>query len=139
MAIAYPDHPMVSCHGLVVHDGAVLFVKRGGPPYEGYWSLPGGGVMLGETVAEAVVREVLEETGLSVAPARMLGYLDGISRDQQDRIEYHYVMVYFEARLIGGKLQAGDDAREAVWMTPAEARKGLLTDSALHCLEWAGL
>lgn len=139
MAIAYPDQPMVSCHALVVHDGAVLFVKRGGPPYEGYWSLPGGGMSLGETVEEALQRELQEETGLLIAPVRLLGYLDGINRDEDGRIRYHYVMIYFEAQWTGGTLVAGDDARDAAWLTPAEARQRLLTDSALKCLEWAGL
>lgn len=139
MALAYASHPLVSCHALIRRDGAVLLVKRANPPFAGYWSLPGGGVHLGENLSDALRREVREETALEVEPGRLLGYLDGIQRDDSDRVRYHYVMIYLEARVTGGSLAAGDDAREAVWMTPPEARRSLVTDSVLHCFEWAGM
>lgn len=134
----YPEHPVPSCHALVRHGERLLLVERGGPPFEGYWGLPGGAVELGETVEEAVVREVLEETGLIVRPVRLLGHHSGIQRDGQLRVQWHYVILYFECELVGGSLQAGDDAAAAEWLTEAEARERLLTDAVERCLAWAG-
>lgn len=137
MAREYPDHPLPSCHALVRDGERFLLVQRGRPPFEGFWGLPGGGVELGETVAEAAVREVREETGLQVQVTRFLGYADGIERDAQGRVRWHYVIMYVEVRVAGGALQAADDARAVRWVTPAEARQLPLTDAVERCLAWS--
>lgn len=137
MARAYPEHPLPSCHALVRRGNDILLVRRARPPLQGYWSVPGGGIELGETAAEAVVREVREETGLTVEVSRFLGYADAIERDESLRVRYHYVILYFEARPIDGNLLSGDDAAEVRWMSRTEAEAERLTDSVQRCLAWA--
>lgn len=87
------DVPEVAVGGVVVHDGALLLVQRGAPPGQGAWSVPGGRVGLGETLHEAVVREVAEETGLEVAVDRFLGWAERIEPDGG----YHFVILDFLA------------------------------------------
>lgn len=94
---------------------------------------------LGETVAQALVREVAEETGLLVEPVRLLGYKDAISRDGSGRVRYHYVILFYLARPVGGELRAGDDAAAAAWVPLANLGRYPLTDSVAECLRWAGL
>ena len=139
MARAYPSHPLPSCHALVRNGDQILLVERGRPPFQGYYGLPGGGMELGETVEEAVVREVAEETGLRVEISRFLGYANAIERDEAGRVRYHYLILYFETRVCGGTLQAADDAAAAEWVTPEEDRRRPLTDAVECCLAWSGL
>lgn len=139
MAREYPTHPLSSCHALVRAGEKILLVKRGRPPLQGYWGLPGGGVELGETLVGALTREVREETGLVVEPTRFLGYADAIERDHEDRVRWHYVISYFEAQVLAGELQPADDAAAAEWVTAPQARERLLTDSVARCLAWADL
>lgn len=139
MARAYPPYPAPSCHALVRQGEQILLVRRGHPPFQGCWSLPGGSVELGERVEEALIREVREETGLEVAVSRFLGYADGIQHDSAGQVQYHHVMLYFEVRPVGGQLRAGDDAAEAAWIAPAEVERLPLTDAVERCLRWSGL
>ncbi len=139
MAREYPEHPLPSCHALVRRGDQVLLVQRARPPFSGYLSLPGGGVELGETVEEALIREVAEETGFDVRITRFLGYANAIDRDAQARVQWHYVIFYFEAEIVGGEGGAGDDAAALKWLTPAEARSFPRTDSVERCFRWAGL
>lgn len=139
MARAYMDVPLPSTHALVRDGERFLLVQRKRPPFEGYWGLPGGGVELGETVSEALRREVREETGLDVAVGRLLGYIDAIDQDDSGRIRYHYVIMYFEAEVQGGTLTAADDAAAVRWVTLAEARSLPLTDAVERTIAWAGL
>ncbi|MDB4897459.1 MAG: MutT-like protein [Firmicutes bacterium] len=139
MARAYPTHPLASCHALVRSGDRILLVQRGRPPFQGYWGLPGGGMELGETVEEAIVREVAEETGLQVTVSRFLGYANAIDRDEADKVRYHYVILYFEVQGVDGVLRAADDAADVAWVTPEEARRRPLTDAVERCLAWTGL
>lgn len=109
-------HP-VACVGAFVRDadGRLLLVKRGQPPSEGQWSVPGGRQEFGETARQAAAREVLEETGLEVEVGALAHQVDLIDND------VHYAIVDFHARLVGGHLEAGDDATEAAWFTDDEA------------------
>ena len=102
----YPERPVVGV-GAVVLDGArVLLIKRGNAPLKGQWSLPGGGVEVGETLEQAVAREVLEETGLTIEVGPIVEVLDRISRDGDGRVEHHFVLVDFVCRPTGGVLRA---------------------------------
>jgi 8-oxo-dGTP diphosphatase len=139
MARAYVSHPLPSCHALVRRGDCILLVKRARPPFQECWGLPGGGVELGETVESAIIREVAEETGLRVNVSRFLGYADGIERDPEGKVRYHYVILYVQAEVAAGTLRPGDDAAEAEWVTVAEARRLPLTDAVERCLAWVGL
>lgn len=137
MAHAYPEHPLPSCHALVRSGDRILLVQRGRPPFQGYWGLPGGGVELGETVEQALLREVAEETGLEVSLTRFLGYADAIDRDSAGRVKYHYVICYFEAEVRGGTLRPADDAAAAEWVTLEQASTLPTTDAVERCLAWS--
>jgi 8-oxo-dGTP diphosphatase len=117
----YPEAPIIGVGAVVIDGGRVLLVRRGHEPLKGEWSLPGGALELGETLQQGVVREVLEETGLTVAPDGMVEVLDRISQDElSGRIRYHYVLVDFLCRVTGGSLLGGSDAEEARWVTQEE-------------------
>lgn len=113
---AFPAHPRPSCHAVIADGRRLVLVERAHEPYRGWWGLPGGAVELGETVEEALRREVREETGLLVGIGRFLTLKDAIACDARNRIVYHYVILFFQATLLGGELRAGDDAARAVWV-----------------------
>ncbi len=117
----YPDCPLVGVGAVIIDDDRVLLVKRGHPPLMGEWSIPGGVLEVGETLREAAVREALEETGLQVEPADLLGVFDRVLRDEAGRTQYHYVLIDFLCRRTSGKPQAAGDAAEARWFTKEEA------------------
>ena len=112
---------MVGVGAVVVDRGRVLLVRRGSEPMKGHWSIPGGLVELGETMQAAVVREIKEETGLEVEPVEVIEVLDRILRNGE-RVRYHYVIVDYLCRLVGGELQAGSDAEAARWFERAECQ-----------------
>ncbi|GAB2843250.1 NUDIX domain-containing protein [Actinoallomurus bryophytorum] len=127
----------VRCVGAIVHDagGRLLVIRRGHPPGEGLWSLPGGRVEAGESDAEAVVRELAEETGLRVEAGRLVGRVErpgpgGLTYDIHD----------YAATVTGGTLAAGDDASDARWTAPEELRGLPTTDGLLEALaDWGVL
>lgn len=112
----YPRRPMVGVGAVVVRDGAVLLERRGQPPAQGSWSLPGGLVDAGERLEEAVRREVREECGIEVEVGPLLGVFEPIVRDDDGRIRYHYVVLDYLARHLSGDAQIGDDAAELRWV-----------------------
>jgi len=117
----YPDFPLVGVGAIIIEDGRVLLVKRGHPPLAGEWSIPGGVLEVGETLREAVIREAREETCLRVEPADLLGVYDRVSRDDDGGTVYHYVLIDFLCRRVGGEARAADDADEVRWFTLEEA------------------
>jgi ADP-ribose pyrophosphatase YjhB (NUDIX family) len=108
----YPDRPIVGVGAVVVLGDRVVLVRRRHEPLAGRWSLPGGGVELGETLAAAVTREVREETGLDVEVGPLAAIVDRIHRDAAGRVAYHYVLVDYVCTVTGGALAAGDDAAD---------------------------
>jgi 8-oxo-dGTP diphosphatase len=116
----YPDRPIVGAGAVVVRDGKVVLVRRGHPPLEGEWSLPGGVVELGETLRHAAEREVREETGLVVQAGKIVELFESIIRDAEGKVTYHYVVSDFLCELVSGELRAGGDAAEARWAAPEE-------------------
>ncbi|HUR33550.1 MAG TPA: NUDIX hydrolase [Vicinamibacterales bacterium] len=119
-ARAFPDRPIVGVGAVVIDDGRVLLVLRGQPPMQGQWSLPGGAVEVGETLAAAVQREVLEETGLVVSVGAMVEVLDRIHTDADGRVEYHYVLIDYLCVVVDGRLRPDSDAADARWARPDE-------------------
>ena len=102
----------------------MLLVRRGQEPLKGEWSLPGGALELGETLEQGVVREVLEETGLTVVPAGIVEVLDRITQDDlSGQVRYHYVLVDFLCRVAGGTMRGGSDAEEARWVDRQELQE----------------
>jgi ADP-ribose pyrophosphatase len=111
----YPEMPRPAVAAIVISpDRRVLMVKRGKPPAQDMWSVPGGSIELGETVFESAKREVLEETGIICNPKRVCNVIDAIYRDESGTIRFHYVIVYVVAEFLHGRIKAQDDAIEAL-------------------------
>ncbi len=104
---------------VIVDEGRVLLVRRGTEPMLGEWTLPGGLVEVGEPLLAGVVREVSEETGLTVEPIELIELLDRVQRDGE-RVRYHYVIADYLCRVLGGQLQAASDAEAVRWVERAE-------------------
>lgn len=116
----YPKAPLVGIGIIVLRGEEVLLIKRGRPPAQFAWSLPGGGQELGETVEDAARRELLEETGLSVGPLTLIAHVDSIHRDEHDFIQWHYTILDFAAVYKGGEALAGDDVIDIAWVHPTQ-------------------
>ena len=106
----YPDTPLVGVGAIIIDEDRVVLVKRGHAPLQGKWSIPGGVLEVGETLRKAVVREVREETGLTIEPGELLGVFERVLPDDQGRMRYHYVLIDFLCRRVTGELSAADDA-----------------------------
>ena len=120
MSRLYPSRPIVGVGIVVWHLDRVLLIKRGKPPREGQWSLPGGAQQLGETLAETAARELMEETGLKAAIGEIIATLDLIDRDDEGAVRHHYTLVDFTAEATSTALRAGDDAADANWFELSE-------------------
>ncbi len=116
----YPGNPRVAVGAVVFRDERVLLVRRGQPPSEDLWAIPGGSVEIGETLQEAAEREILEETGITVRAGEPVYTFDVIDRDSAGKIRFHYVIVDLAADYVTGEPKAGDDAAEARWVTAQE-------------------
>lgn len=120
LARTYPARPYLAVSAAIFREGRVLIVRRARPPANGLYTLPGGGVELGETLEEAVLREVREETGLTIAPIALAGYRQAIARDDAGRVERHFVILPFAARWVSGEIVLNEELAEAHWLCPAE-------------------
>jgi 8-oxo-dGTP diphosphatase len=114
-----------------------LLVERGREPLKGFWSLPGGVLETGETLADGIVREVLEETGLIVTPDQPVEIFERIIRDDDGKPEYHYVLVDYICRVTGGALAAADDVSEVQWTSKQDLHGIRLTEGTLPVIEKA--
>jgi ADP-ribose pyrophosphatase YjhB (NUDIX family) len=113
---------------LIIENGRILLVERGGEPLKGYWSLPGGAVETGERLETAMRREVREETGLEVEVLCLLEIFERIMLDEAGRPEYHFVLMDYLCHPAGGKLCAADDANKVAWFAPDEIEGLLITE-----------
>src|SRR5579872_4205287 len=126
----YPARPYIAVSAAVFRDGRVLIVRRAQPPAAGLYTLPGGVVELGETLVEAAMREILEETGLEIAPLTLVGYRQVIIRDGHGRVERHFVILPFAARWVAGDITLNEELAEARWLELPELA-GLATTEGL--------
>jgi 8-oxo-dGTP diphosphatase len=133
----YPERPIVAVGAVVVDGDRVLLVKRANAPLKGEWSLPGGAVEVGETLAAALAREVREETCLDVTVGPVIEVLDSIRRDAAGRVEYHYVIVDYLCRVTGGTAACGSDAADVKWVGAADLERYGVTGAAVAVIRKA--
>jgi len=126
----YPQCPYLAVSAAIVRDGKVLVVRRARNPALSLYTLPGGVVETGETLMQAVTREVREETSLDVEPVALAGHREAIVRDAQGRVERHFVILCFAARWRSGEPVLNEELDDARWLAPAEL-SGLRTTEGL--------
>ncbi len=120
MGRSYPQRPIPAVGAVGVKDRDVLLVMRGKEPGYGQWSIPGGAIHVGETMEQAVVREIREEVGIVIDPVGLVEILDRIVHDEKGMILYHYILLDFLCLYISGRLRAGSDAIKARWVREAD-------------------
>src|SRR5215469_5309226 len=133
----YPKRPMVGVGALIFDNGRILMAQRGKEPLKGWWSLPGGALECGELLADAVRREVREETGLDIEPLRVFEIFERIMRDSAGAPEYHYVLIDYVCRVTGGDLCAGDDVCRVEWKERGALANLQITEGTLGVIERA--
>jgi ADP-ribose pyrophosphatase YjhB (NUDIX family) len=119
-ARSYPERPFLAASAAIVRDGKILVVRRARPPANGLYTLPGGVVEVGETLIEAVAREVREETALEIEPVALAGFRETIVRDAESRVERHFIILCFASRWQSGDPVLNEELSEARWLDPAE-------------------
>jgi ADP-ribose pyrophosphatase YjhB (NUDIX family) len=130
----YPRHPILAASVAVIRDGRVLLASRGRPPGEGLYSLPGGRVETGETLAEAALRELREEVGVEAAVTGRLGTVEIIERDEAGRVRQHLVVAAHVAAWTAGEARTGPEAKDVRWMTEREAADLPVTEGLAQIL-----
>src|SRR3972149_5541929 len=133
----YPAHPTVAASAIIFKEERVLMIKRSKEPNKGKWSIPGGGIELGETLAQAVKREVREECSIEIEVERVFYTTENIIRDDDGRVKYHYVLVDMLAKYAGGETKAQSDAEECRWVTAEELSELDITPRLRAVLERA--
>ena len=133
----YPAQPMVGVGAVILQEGKVVLVKRKYEPLAGQWSLPGGRLELGETLEAGLAREMLEETGLVVRVGPVVDVFDRILLDPERRVRYHYVLIDYLCRPLGGALRHGSDVAAAELVEPADLARFRLTPKAASVIEKA--
>jgi 8-oxo-dGTP diphosphatase len=140
----YPDRPVVGVGGVIIYEGRALLIRRGSEPLRGEWSIPGGTLELGESLAEGVARELLEETGLVV---RVLGQIEVFERIYTEKSgeaskkkkgpRFHYVIVDYLCERVSGQACAGSDVTDVAYAREDELDKFHLTETAMRILRKA--
>jgi 8-oxo-dGTP diphosphatase len=126
----YPSAPIVAVGVIIRRNNQIVLVQRGKEPSKGLWTFPGGAIELGESLQEAARREALEETGLDVELEEVATVLDNVVRDDTGRVQYHYVIVDYLARPVGGTLRPGSDVSQARWFRISELDELEMTEKA---------
>jgi 8-oxo-dGTP diphosphatase len=133
----YPSRPLVGVGGVVISDGRALLIRRGAPPLEGRWSIPGGMLETGETLLEGVRRELAEETGMEVRVVELIEVFERISLDAAGKTKYHFVVLDYLCEAVAGNARAGSDVTDVAWATPSELAQYSLTETATRVIEKA--
>ncbi|MDX2179901.1 MAG: NUDIX hydrolase [Bryobacteraceae bacterium] len=134
---AYPPRPILGVGALLFDAGRVLLVERGKEPLKGYWSLPGGAVETGESLRDAIRREVLEETGLEIEPGGVAEIFERITPDADGRAHYHYVLIDYLCTILGGEPRAASDVADVRWVPVANLSDYRLTSGTQPVIERA--
>jgi 8-oxo-dGTP diphosphatase len=129
-ARSYPQRPFLAVSAAIMRDGKVLAVRRARKPALNLYTMPGGVVEIGETLHEAVMREVREETALDIWPVALAGHREAIQRDAQGKVERHFVILCFAARWRSGEVVLNEELDDARWLRPEEL-SGLRTTDGL--------
>jgi ADP-ribose pyrophosphatase YjhB (NUDIX family) len=137
MGRQYPPHPLLGVGAIIFEGDTVLLVERAGAPLKGWWSIPGGLLETGEKLEDALRREVLEETALTVEILFRFDIFERIMRDAEGRAEYHYVLVDYICRAAGGELRPGDDVSRVEWVPCARLRDYKVTAGTIEAVERA--
>lgn len=133
----YPGQPIVGVGAVIIDNGRVVLVKRRFEPLAGQWSLPGGRLELGETLEAGLAREMLEETGLEVEVGPVVDVFDRILLDPERKVRYHYVLIDYLCRPVGGHLNHGSDVAAAEFVEPTDLDRYRLTPKATSVIEKA--
>jgi len=129
-ARSYPDRPWLAVSAAILRDGKVLVVRRARRPALSLYTLPGGVVEAGETLHDALIREVREETQIAIEPVALAGHREVIMRDAEGRAQRHFVILSFAARWLSGEPVLNEELDDARWLAPAELA-GLRTTDGL--------
>lgn len=124
----YPTRPFLAVSAAIFRDGKVLVVRRARKPALNLYTMPGGVVEAGETLAEAVAREVREETSLEIEVLTLAGHREAMMRDAQGRVERHFVIMCFAARWVSGEPDLNEELDDARWLDPSEIASLRTTD-----------
>jgi len=131
----YPRAPLVGVGAVAIKDGRILLIKRAFEPSKGKWSIPGGLVEMGETLSDACAREMEEETGIKIQVLELINAYDMIVPDEAGKMKYHYVLIDFLARPVGGTERSSVEVLEMKWVTYEEAKQMEMTNSARKALQ----
>jgi 8-oxo-dGTP diphosphatase len=133
----YPERPIVGVGGVVIAGGRALLIKRGHPPLEGEWSIPGGTLEVGETLLEGVRRELAEETGIEVRVLDLIEVFERVFRDEAGKPRYHFVILDYLCEVASGKARAGSDVTDVAWALEEDLEKYSLTPTAARVIRRA--
>jgi 8-oxo-dGTP diphosphatase len=133
----YPERPIVGVGGVLISDGRALLIKRGHPPLQGEWSIPGGTLELGETLLQGVERELLEETSIHVRVIDLIEVFERVFRDDTGRTQYHFVILDYLCEAISGEARAGSDVTDVAWVAEDDLARYSLTPTATRVIRRA--
>lgn len=131
----YPTKPLIGVGAVAVKNGKILLIKRAFDPGAGKWSVPGGLVEVGERLSDACVRETEEETGLRVEVLELINVFDMIDKDNEGRVKYHYILVDFLVKPVGGEERLSKETADMKWVTRDESKQLEMTRTARRALD----
>jgi 8-oxo-dGTP diphosphatase len=133
----FPRQPMLGVAGVIIDRNRALLVRRGHPPLQGEWSIPGGLLEVGETILDGVRRELREETNLDVRVLNLIEIFERIEAGPAGAPRYHFVVLDYLCEKIGGEPKAGGDAAEVAWVEERDLAKYSLTQAAAQVVQSA--
>jgi 8-oxo-dGTP diphosphatase len=133
----YPERPLVGVGGVVIAGGRTLLIKRGSAPLEGQWSIPGGMLELGESIAEGVRRELAEETGIEARVLELIEVFERVIPGEAGRTRYHFVILDYLCEMVSGEAKAASDVTDVAWAREDELEGFQLTAIATRVIKRA--